>query len=542
MDSVAGFFWDDAATKRRRSSHNDPADGAKPSLSNERKGSVGSLQGQGGVGSVSQNYLADKLVEKLIYMALPPSSELAKKTIEHRVEASRNRPGLSVPIMSRNFVQLNSRLGPPFQVIDEVIKIFNWTNTAYTLSVLSLFTYTVMKPLPTLTSIPIFYLLFGVMVPQYLKIHKPDSSLVFASNPVPATGPPLVKAEVPKPVPEFSKEFILNLTDLQNHMLLYVSAFDFVNGILARFAFFTDESTSSAAFLALLVLAWFNALFMDTLSRFIPLKSLLIISGWALALALHPRYRDHFLSKIYSEETRLRALMISSKVEKRVNEYFQYREPRELRQASIFEVQKLDTSIKTWGLVGYSTDHYALFSDYRISEKGLEDASHTLEEVKAPLEWEWTKGSKWVQDLDPVSWVASEFVDYVDIDVEAKWVYDACLDGSRGDYRRRRWIRQCTRIAEQISVSENTSSDTTDDVYQQGQFNGYASSFAPETVSGSTGVPKLQKDQPVAASSIPKSNSVGSASSVGSKTTASESGKASSSKAAKSLTDLLNLT
>ncbi|CEP61288.1 Pex29p LALA0_S02e11012g [Lachancea lanzarotensis] len=444
MDSVAGFFWDDSSSKKPRSSVTGSPDhhgsGIKTSGNDERRVSAGSTTAHS-----TQQYLADKLVEKLIYMALPPSSELAKKTIEHRVESGRNRPGLSVQIMSRNFIQMNSRLGPPFLVIDEIIKVLNWTNTAYTLSIMSLFTYTVMKPLPTLTSIPVFYLVFGIMVPQYLKIHKPDSNCAFESNPVPARGPPLFRAEVPKPVPEFSKEFLLNLTDLQNHMLLYVAAFDFVNAILARFAFFTDEGVSSAAFLCLLVLAWFNALFMDSVSRVLPVKPLLIFLGWACAFALHPHNREWVLSKIYSEETRLRMLLVSSKIESKVHQYFEYHESKEVRQASIFEVQKFQEHDKTWELLGYSTDHYALFSDYRISEKEVEDAVHHLSDVKAPLEWEWLKDSKWEQDLDPVLWVESEFVEYVDIDIETKWVYDVNLDGSKGEYRRRRWLRQCTR-------------------------------------------------------------------------------------------------
>lgn len=537
MDSVTGFFWDDGTHSRKRNSQHDPMESQKVVSGGERKGSVGSISGPGSTTSTAQQFLADKLVEKLIYMALPPSSEVAMKTIEHRVEASRNRPGLSVPIMSRNFIQLNSRLGPPFLVIDEIIKVFNWSNTAYTLSALSLFTYIVMKPLPTLTSIPIFYLLFGLMVPQYLRLHKPDSNTVFASNPVPASGPPLIKAEVPKPVPEFSKEFVLNLTDLQNHMLLYVMAFDFVNNILSRFAFFVDESVSSAAFLGLLIVAWFNALFMDTISHFIPLKPILILLGWGLALALHPHNRDRFLRKVYSEETRLRTLIITGNIEKRVNEYFNYREPSERRQASIFEVQLFDKHNKTWGLVGYSTDHYTLFSDYKISEKELEDASHSLDEVKAPLEWEWTKNSKWALDLDPVSWVALEFVEYVDVDAETKWVYDLSLDGTRGDYRRRRWIRECTRIAEPIAHTQNHADKENSPV--QGEYSGYVGTVSPEATTKSETAQSHQTSSPTT-STIPQSTSTGSLSSFSSKNSVQEVPKTATSRATKSLSDFLN--
>ncbi|SCU81828.1 LANO_0B04302g1_1 [Lachancea nothofagi CBS 11611] len=530
MDSVAGFFWDDGFPKKPKSSASETLEGnSKPLNHGERKSSVGSINGATNAGSTTQQYLADKLVEKLIYMALPPSSELARTTIEHRVESSRNRPGLSVPIMSRNFIQMNSRLGPPFLVIDEIIKILSWSNTAYTLSILSLFTYIVMKPLPTLTSIPVFYIVFGIMVPQYLRIHKPDSNTVFMSNPVPAGGPPLIQPEIPKPVPEFSKEFLLNLTDLQNHMLLYVAAFDFVNNILARFAFFTDESVSSAAFLVLLMLAWFNALFIDSLSSFIPVKPILILFGWASVLALHPNNRERVLDKIYSEETRLRVLMLSSKVEQKVHKYFEYHESSEMRQASIFEVQKFQEHGKTWELVGYSTDHYTLFSDYRISEKVLEDAAHHLDDVKAPVEWEWTKHSKWEQDLDPVLWVELEFVEYVDVDVETKWVYDICLDGSRGEFRRRRWIRECIRVAEDVKPEKHPLEASASQVEKAGN-------------SSDTIATRSRKDYSDLTGAIPKSTSVGSVSSLTSKHSVSgPESPGGTSRAKKSLADFLNI-
>ncbi|SCW01253.1 LAFE_0D08504g1_1 [Lachancea fermentati] len=556
MDSVAGFFWDDHNPRAtsvidnsaQRSSEALRNGGKQSETKNDRKGSASSIGASSGLASTTQQLLADKLVEKIIYMALPPSSDLAKETIVHRVEAGKNRPGLSVPIMSRNFIQMNSRLSVPFMIIDEIIRIFNWSNPAYTLSVMSLYTYAVLKPLPTLASAPIFYLLFGVMVPQYLKIHKPDPNPALGTSPIPASGPPLLKAEVPKPVPEFSKEFILNLTDLQNHMMIYVVIFDFINSILSKFAFFTDESISSVCFLVLLVLACFNALFMDSIARFLPIRMILVVSGWLIVMVLHPQSRDHVLSKFTSEETRLKVLTITNKAEKVVDEYFRYYEPREKRQASIFELQKYNDKNKAWELVGYSTDHYTILSDLRVSEGKIEDSAQSLEEVKPPIEWVWMTNSKWVLDLDPLSWVETEFVQYVEVDTGTKWVYDANFDGTKGEFRRRRWIRICTREAEDAILPRNkgTSEEGVDFQSQMKDcYNGYETNIQmnsaysnneqrnrDNSLHASDGMVKSTSNNSIASETSGLSNQ---------ESTKSNISVSNSSKAVKSLTDFLSL-
>lgn len=485
MDSVTSFFWDDGNGK---SGNNGSFSGVVDSLWNGKdrsrqrstdethNGKSEPASASTGTSSLTQQLLTDKLVEKIIYMALPPSSDLAQDTIEHRVEAAKSRPGLSVPIMSRNFVQMNSRLSIPFMLVDELIKVFNWQNPSYTLSIMSLYTYMVLKPVPTFMAVPIFYLLFGIMVPNYLKIHKPEPVSTLEVNPVPAQGPPLVKPEVPKPVPEFSKEFVLNLTDLQNHMVLYVIFFDFVTNILTKFAFFTNENISTVWFLALLLLGCFNALFADVVFKWIPVKFILILCGWALAIILHPYYRERCLSMIYSEETRIRLLTLTNKCEHKVNEYFEYYEPRERRQAAIFELQQFNQHEKSWERVTYSTDDYTLFSDARISEKKIEEeGTQSLDDVKPPLEWEWVPQFKWTLDLNPKKWVDAGLVQYVDIDVGTKWVYDLNFDGSRGDYRRRRWIRVCVRKADEGIPSRNIdgAAQTKPNRLYQEKYNGY---------------------------------------------------------------------
>lgn len=67
-----------------------------------------------------------------------------------------------------------------------------------------------------------------------------DVLIHYNSSPVIADGPPLADAIVPKPVPEISREFYMNVVDTQNAMDLYVQGYDSTLAILRRFAFLKE--------------------------------------------------------------------------------------------------------------------------------------------------------------------------------------------------------------------------------------------------------------------------------------------------------------
>lgn len=80
---------------------------------------LGISAGSSGGGSTSgsslssagiQKLLTDNLVEKIMKMALPPASDMALKSLAARKQLAKDRPGLSVNTMSRNFRQMNARL------------------------------------------------------------------------------------------------------------------------------------------------------------------------------------------------------------------------------------------------------------------------------------------------------------------------------------------------------------------------------------------------------------------------------------------------
>ncbi|CDK27489.1 unnamed protein product [Kuraishia capsulata CBS 1993] len=435
--------------------------------------------------------LTDKVVERLLSMALPPSSGSVDiyEGIMERIEMQKARPPFSVPLMSKNFIQLNSRLSVPFELIDEVIKVFSWSHPTYTLSVLLIVSHLILRPI-LLLSVPAFYIAFNIMVPAYLKRHPPEKNNDLKNNPVPAYGPSLIDIETPKPVPELSREFYLNITDLQNHMVLYVVAYDMLNYLVVNYCYFKDEPISSFLFLVLTGVGIFTMTFVTTLAPFmtaIKLVSLCLI--WSTFVALHTSNRNRLLAYLYSEETRIKLLTITNSLEQKISKEFKYKEEKEVREIEIFELQTLDPESKNWQLVCYSNELYAPNSPTRLNRLPL-DGTLSLRNIKPPLDWRFlptrdiahssstervTAGLKenavavvsptassfseasvtsdpktttqsqqqtapvslqtngWTLDLTPKEWVsANNLLELLDIDDDEKWCYDVVIPYAQG--------------------------------------------------------------------------------------------------------------
>lgn len=94
-----------------------------------------------------QQMMTDTLVEKIIKMALPPSSMATKDQIATRMASAKNRPSLSVQLLSKNFILMNSRLALLFMLVDNVIDFINWENISMTLSIICLYILCILNPL-----------------------------------------------------------------------------------------------------------------------------------------------------------------------------------------------------------------------------------------------------------------------------------------------------------------------------------------------------------------------------------------------------------
>lgn len=419
-----------------------------------------------------QQMMTDTLVEKIIKMALPPSSMAMKDQIATRMVSAKNRPSLSVQLLSKNFIAMNSRLVLPFMIIDNVIDFINWENIPMTLSIMCLYTLCILNPLISLTCGPLCYILFQVMVSHYLNVHLPNptdsTSCLLEINRSPAQGPPLKDPILPEPVPEFSQEFVMNLQDLQNHVLIYVVAYDFIYFIMKKFVFFINEQISTVWFMVLLAVTIFNYFFIDIIWNLIPVKLILILFGWSLIILLYPGNRDNFMQKLLSEETRVSWLQITNQYEHKINEQLRFVEARENRIVDIFEIQVYKKEHKEWTSIGYHNDHYTLFSSLRLKGEKIEPLCvKDIDEIEPPKGWSWISDNSWELDLSPEIWVREKFINNVRIDSSAKWVYDKVEDSAEISkwYRRRMWvrnvIREITTTTSKTTLQVNDKDDKT---------------------------------------------------------------------------------
>ncbi|KAK6458834.1 integral peroxisomal membrane peroxin-domain-containing protein [Scheffersomyces xylosifermentans] len=431
----------------------------------------------GSILNSGNSFMTDKLVEKIISMIIPMdvNDEQTNRVIQDRIEMQKSRPSLSMNIMSTNSRQLNQRLTSTFINIDNIIRLVNWTHPYYTVGVLLIITHLIINPY-LLSVLPLVLLIGNVLIPHYLLIYPPDTSSLspyLESNPIPSHRP-LHDYRIPKPVPEFSREFLLNLTDMQNHMIFYIVSYDFILWLTNDYLYFKDESLTSIVFLGVLLLIISNLYFAPLAisffaSHFYILQTILVISVWAFAIILHPYCRGRLLEWIYKEETRLNILNISNRVEERlinlleppcsdIDEIIERGDLSEqqinevdIKEVEIFELQKLNNQTKIWSLVGFTSDIYTVntatrkyncnlrnmvsghedreeFEHSQVSEKPKGylniNKKSSINDIMPPKNWKFL-GPRWELDLEVNAWVKDNYIeDLVLIDDNEKWVYD----------------------------------------------------------------------------------------------------------------------
>lgn len=467
--------------------------------------------------------LTDMVVEKLFSMALPPKMTALESNdlLKDRLKASSERPALSIPTMSKNFIQLNSRLSAPFELVNNLIYFLQWKNPFMNITILLIYTNIIITPIP-LILIGLPFVLISAMTPNFISCYKPDNVNSINNDP---SNLKIKKLNQIKPVSELSREFLINLTDLQNHMLLYVDGWDFIVHGLNKFIHWEDETISSFIFLSLISISILILTFSQFLIKFIEptVKIFLILFGWILILSIHPKFYDSINNFIYSESTRLYILQKTNKFEESLSTHVGNINEIEVKEVGIFEIWKLNESVNEWNFIGFKNTAFwsndinritfdadgkfksrsdLSLSNFKMTEDddlGDEDdsilneeelekdfnkssansnKSTPLNQIVPPKLWKFKPGSKWKVDLFPDNWIKEDLLtedsESIEIDEEGKWVYDKIINQNR--YRRRRWIRDVVRtsefdennneISDKISPVQSQNKEISDDDYK----------------------------------------------------------------------------
>lgn len=381
--------------------------------------------------------LPDRLFARFMARSLSVS---AQEQLDLRLRRQSERPPFSVHIMDQNFRLMMSRMTILYDIYYAVKEFLIWKRPEVTLSVLLLYTHICMNP-QLLVVLPLALFIVGVMVPAYAKRHPPEPVNV-GSNPAPAKGPPLREAAVPKPVPDFSREFLFNLVDTQNLMQDYTVAYDFIVEFLTTFAFFVDEPKSSLIFIILTGSIIPLYILTPILYTIVPWRITFMITGW-IALTLSSPVGLVLMDTVDFDFVKW-AKQFDAKLNLIAKE-FDFQSDREEREVEVFELQEFDYANNQWGPSLFTPDPYRItaFSLSIVRPRGV----HELDHVLPPVEWEF-KGPEWHLDYFPLDWIKTHKIDNVtDVDQEFKWVYDD--DKSTGQrhpqWRRRRYVRTCVR-------------------------------------------------------------------------------------------------
>lgn len=314
---------------------------------------------------MANQFATEKLIERLLYMSLPssssngllsndgsssdqdsilkanknnylqvPSSEnsvfsndkyklLKILSYENRIKYAASRPGLSIQIMSKNFINLNSRLSLPFCLVDIIEQFLTWKNQFFTLSLTMVISFLIINPNKILLVVPVL-VYTQLVTPNFYQKYKPNEYLKSQTNEF--SEQQILPTTVIQPEKELSKEFILNLTDLQNRMSLYVDAWDMIVTKINAYYLWQDDTRTTIQTVVLLLFIVIG------LIAPVNVKFVALLGFLGVITIQHPLIKQKILSKMYSEDTRLSILtttntltskissnIINSKEDKRMN-------------------------------------------------------------------------------------------------------------------------------------------------------------------------------------------------------------------------------
>ncbi|KAK9458379.1 integral peroxisomal membrane peroxin-domain-containing protein [Dipodascopsis uninucleata] len=392
------------------------------------------------VTTTRKDNLTDKLMEKLFAAALPSvdsTNGVPSQEVQERLQEQKNKPPFSVPVMARNFSRLNARIGVVFRLQYKILRVMTWKNPNHTFSALAIYSFLCLYPSLFAVS-PIVILIFGVMVPAYVKRHPPPPSPL-PSYPVPSDGPPLADAPEIKPVPELSRDFLMNMRDIQNSMDDFTQTYDKIARMLSEPTSFKNEEYSSAVYIFLLFLGGILVF----LTSYIKWRYIFFILGWFVVLSGHPSARKFIKasSDIYMAPQEQKFSLLFQKF---VTSDIIIDDVPEQRHVEIFELQRQGNDVNEWDDWVFSTSPYEKLSQARLAHD-RPNGVRFMDEILPPIGWRFSPNSAWKLDLYPHIWTQNRSIVGIDIDSDSKWVYDTVDNGTRGEWRRRRWIRVCER-------------------------------------------------------------------------------------------------
>lgn len=374
-----------------------------------------------------QNHFLDILLEKLLFHAIPgtlPDKEEFENRINDPIRKDTER--LSVPKFVSNLRKSTAKLGGMFQAQYFVLRIFHWTQPSLTLLALVIYSLVVLNP-SILFMLPLLLLLYGAMVPGYVyrhPINKPElvhvrergDSLLdkffrlhegkdldrfieedsFEQNMIDRVPEVDDATDSGSKLLKKNMEFFVNMRDLQNVMSKGLKLHDKAENFWYGTAGFKDERHSTSLFFTVFT----STFFFIVIGPYIPWRFILITSGWALLIVIHPKVIPKV--KKLNETLKPRKKELDKMVKESERQDIVIDEAPEVRQLELFEIWKKSLTSSTWEFYMFSNSVFDQTDFYRRSQRpppGVTD----LSEVACPKTWRFDDES-WNIDYNCKRW------------------------------------------------------------------------------------------------------------------------------------------
>lgn len=323
----------------------------------------------------------------------------------------------------------------------QIKRFMSWESYSFTISILCIYTFICLHPY-LLVCLPAGTVLVSILIPGYNSRHPLSEELLpkklYQVSEYDDMMPDL-DIELPKKVDNSqNKDTLDKIRELQVSLSNLVKAIeDIEKFIRGPGSFVGDERKSTAIFFLL-----FQAMVLGGLcASLVPVYIAVIGFGWLVVCLSHPHIKKRVTvaREIYMEGREKALEELVEQVEE--SEVILDLEP-EYRAVEIFELQRQGLTPRIWDPWLFTSVVYNDTSYWRTSET-RPPGTRFLEDVEAPQGWHFND-MPWELDYSPKSWVTHRDVRNVELDLDNGWVYDY-LQGQRGEWRRRRWVRQCYR-------------------------------------------------------------------------------------------------
>jgi Integral peroxisomal membrane peroxin len=333
-----------------------------------------------------------------------------------------------------------NRVGVVFAVQCKIEDILAWRNPIETVAGMLIFSLVTIDPY-LLIPLPLFILMFALLIPSYQVRHPPppltDSNI--PTEVTQATSPPPQPA---KPAPELSRDFFMNMRDIQNVMDDFSSVFDLVRGWILHATTFKNEPLSST----ILAFSALAAVGMVLFVQYLPVRWFILVLGNAAILSCHPMLYRHITTTIITPE---KVEKWKEGVETFARE--DYIPPLPSKDVTytveIFESRRLLPPIPPNHLPDWSPSQYSPFPPQ------LTSGTNKISVVSPPpgfkfteMDWRVDEDKRWARereiDDDSGFWSVEE--DELDREGEGWVVYEA------GGWKVRRMTRYVVRHVEKV--------------------------------------------------------------------------------------------